>query len=84
MWGLILNASDPERTKDDLRYQNPVFVLDDGYPVFEVWFYHWELQRWFVMSHVTDPALAAAGVVFFATLDQLRQQIRQLGGTPRG
>lgn len=70
-------------TREEDRNQDPVFLLKDGFPVFEVWRYHEELARWFVMAKAYDPAMVAAGVVYYSTLDELRAAIRALGGTPR-
>lgn len=85
MDGLILNWNDdrlppdsPWRTRYESRRQPPVFELDDGFPVYEVWFWHDELRRWFVMSRVYDAQLAAAGVVIFFGVDQLKAWIAYL------
>lgn len=90
MEGLVLNVHDdrlpdgsPWRTRFEVRHQPPAFVLDDGFPVYEVWFWHEELRRWFVMSRVYDARLAAAGVVFFYGIEQLKAWISYLTGQAR-
>ena len=83
MLGMILNVSDPDQTRDEVRHQEPIFTLEDGYPVFEAWYWHPELGRWFVMAKAYDPRMASAGVVYFSTVEELKQQIRMLGGVPR-
>lgn len=80
---MILNVSDPAQTREEVRHHEPAFTLADGFPVFEAWFWHSDLNRWFVMSKAFDPRMAGAGVVYFATLEELRQKIRMLGGVPR-
>ncbi len=88
MLGLILNvwddalpADSPWRTREEVRYQPAVFVLPDGCPVWEVWF--WQMGRWWCMSKSFDVNLAAQGVIFFDTKEQLAAKIRELGGVPR-
>lgn len=79
--GLICNVADAAHDRMENRDQEPCFVLDDGTPVFEVWFWHEQLKRWFCMSTVTDPRLIAQGVVFFAPADVpdgLREKMRYL------
>lgn len=79
MRGLVLNIHEehlepgsPWRTREEVRHHPPLFHLDDGYPVFEVWLWSKEHGRWFVMSRRYDAQLAAAGVVFFDSIEQLR------------
>jgi hypothetical protein len=80
MKGLVLNVFDdrlphdsPWRTHEVMRPNHPpLFVLDDGYPVFEVWFWHEQLRAWFCFSRVVDPAIAAAGVRYFDSILSLR------------
>ena len=64
--------------------------LEDGDPVFEVWFWHQGLQRWFVMATQADPLRVTAGVVYFmpTAVDKdpngdspLKSLIRSMGGT---
>ena len=85
MIGLILNIEDdrlapdsPIRTREEDRHQIPVFVLEDGYPVFEVWFWHADLARWFIMTRVYSEALAGAGAVLFFGVEQLKAWIAHL------
>ena len=79
MLGLVLNVNEehlapdsPWRTREEVRHHAPLFWLDDGFPVFEVWFWSKEHARWFVMSRRYDAQLAALGVVFFDSIEQLR------------
>lgn len=83
--GLILNVWDdqlppdsPYRTREEDRDQPSVYDLADGSPVFEVWIWHGRLSRWFCMSRQVDPRLAAAGVVYFYGIDQLKAWIAYL------
>lgn len=86
MEGLILNYHDdrlppgsPWRTRLETRRQPPVFELaPDSFPVYEVWFWHDELNRWFCMSRCYDADLARAGVVFFYGMEQLKAWIAYL------
>lgn len=87
MLGLILNVSDdllppgsPFRTHEERRHQPALFVLDDGFPVFEVWFWHERLERWFCMSHSYDLERHRQGVVYFRTMDDLKAQLGALEG----
>lgn len=53
----------------------------DGYPVFEVWFWHHLLGRWFCMTNEPNPQLIAQGVVCFRPADvpdRLREQMQYL------
>jgi hypothetical protein len=52
----------------------------DGTPVFEAWFWHRLLRRWFCMSTVHHPALIQQGVVFFqpGDLDGLKRSMHGL------
>jgi len=82
MRGMILNVHDERlpqgsvwRTREEDRHQEPVFRLEDGYPVFEVWYWFDELGRWFVMSRTYDARLAGAGVVYYFGVEQLKAWI---------
>lgn len=66
----------------EVRRQPPLFYVDDE-PVYEVWFWHGELSRWFVMSTTYDAGLFRQGVVYFDSVDSLKAWIRALGGRPR-
>jgi hypothetical protein len=57
-----------------------VFSLKSGDPVFEVWFWHSELRRWFVLSRSFNTLLQAQGIVYFEDPAQLVEKIRALGG----
>lgn len=56
-----------------------MFVLDDGLPVYEVWFWCGEHERWFVMSRSYREELAAAGCVVFYGIEQLKAWMAYLG-----
>lgn len=66
--GLVVNVADPQHdrwvTRDVMR-EPPVYRLKDGTPVFEVWFWHDRLRRWFVMSNVANQQMQQQGVVYF-------------------
>lgn len=53
--GLICNAADARWDRWEDRSHDPCFTLKDGTPVFEVWFWHTQLLRWFCMTHNPDP-----------------------------
>lgn len=56
--GLVINVANPEGDREVERSQEPCVVLDDGTPVFEVWYWHCDLKRWFVMTNEPgDPSL---------------------------
>jgi len=83
--GLILNVHDDAlpvgsewRTRRAVRSQRPLYTLEDGTPVWEVWFF--VRSRWWCYSHAYDAALARAGVIYFDSLAQLRAQLGVLGG----
>jgi len=85
MVGLILNVEDdrlapdsPMRTREEDRQQPPVFLLEDGYPVFEVWYWHADLGRWFVMTRTYRPELVEHGAVLFFGIEQLKAWIAYL------
>lgn len=90
MRGMIINLWDgelpqdsPWRTREEWRENHPVlFEVPDHegvkFPVFEVWFWHSEFRRWFVMSRLTDPRLAAEGVIYFCEMGQLAAWMRYL------
>lgn len=64
MRGWILNLSRADASYEVTRDQEPVLDLD-GDPVFEVWFFHAQTKKWFVMSLREDPAMAREGVIYF-------------------
>jgi hypothetical protein len=73
MRGWILNIARPHLDQEIESAQTPVFMLDDGVPVFEVWFLHRE--RWYVMSW---KSYAGSGVEAFTPLevpDALRERL---------
>jgi hypothetical protein len=88
--GWIINlVSDDPPTEQVIRSQQPCMHLENGQPVFEVWFWHQGLSRWFVMATQSDPARVQYGVVYFMPTavdkDQngdspLKGLIRHLGG----
>ena len=79
--GWVINLERAEETRQERRAQPPVFFFDDGEAVFEVWFWHKHLCCWFVMSTVSNPQLAAQGVVYFHPNEvpaALRERVRAL------
>jgi len=80
LWDEYLPAS---LTRQVERKQPPLFFLRGTEPVFEVWFWHIELGRWFVMSKTFDIALKAQGVVYFDTQADLESAVLALGGKLR-
>lgn len=66
--GWIFNTSNDAHdrlvARDVTRYP-PAFRLDDGTPVFEVWFWHARVGRWFVMSNYSEPQMIEQGVIYF-------------------
>lgn len=81
MNGWIINLWDAQYCRQEVRQQTPVFYFDDGDPCFEIWFWHSELHRWFVMSYHRDPAFEAQGVVYFhpdETAEHLRARFQAL------
>lgn len=79
--GLIINVSKPNHDTWVERNQPPALVLEDGTPIFEVWFYHWTLHRWFVMSYIFDQSMIDQGVVYFrpGNIPALKQAMYELG-----
>jgi hypothetical protein len=66
MNGWIINLWDSAQCREEVRHGfTPVFHFEDGKPCFEVWFWHCDLYRWFVMSYHRDPRLEEQGVVYF-------------------
>lgn len=63
--GLICNVVDERFDRWEDRQQEPCFHLEDGTPVFEVWYWHKSLRRWFCMTQHPSPELIAQGVVCF-------------------
>ena len=81
MRGLIINVSDSTYDQWVERDQPPAFTLEDGTPIFEVWFYHWKLKRWFVMAYIFDQRLIDQGVVYFrpGDIEYLKRRMYELG-----
>jgi hypothetical protein len=85
MW--IINLWDSSRTYETVRMQPPVIYLPQSNdPVAEIWFWHVEVERWFVMSRSFNLNAQRAGVVYFDPTvagwkDRLRGVIRQFGGS---
>jgi hypothetical protein len=79
--GLIVNVSDSRYDCEVERVQPPVLTLEDGTPVFEVWFYHWVLKRWFVMSYIYDQRMIAQGIVYFqpGNVEGLKRTMYSMG-----
>jgi hypothetical protein len=65
MQGWIIDAFGGS-TREEERTQPPLFFLDGGVPVFEVWFWHTAQLRWYVLTCAPNPVLAAQGVSFFS------------------
>lgn len=91
MRGLVINPHCPDWPMDVERNQLPIFYLSTGEPVFEVWFWHATLKRWFVMSTTRDLNMESQGVVYFhprESPDGLRERVHaleeQAGLRPRG
>lgn len=89
MLGWVINVADQRRSELVERQQTPCFYVKDGAqetPVWEVWFWHGGLQRWFVMSTVMDINMVKAGVSYFWPGDTaaLRAAIVSQGGEVRG
>ena len=77
MLGLILNVHAPEQSREEQREQPAVFVLEDGFPVFEVWF--WHANRWWCMSKSYNLNLARQGVVYFDSAEELKRALALFG-----
>lgn len=84
--GLILNTYDdrlpgdsPWRTRREVRHHPALFEID-GLPVYEVWFWSDEFQRWFVMSRGYDLERVQQGVIYFDTIEQLRAVLARQRG----
>lgn len=78
--GLICNVADSTQDRWEERDQEPCFEVN-GHPVWEVWFWHPLLRRWFCMSHEHDPRMIFQGVVYFRpgeVPDQLRERLEYL------
>jgi hypothetical protein len=80
MQGWIVNAADSRYDQEVDREQEPCFYLEDGTPIFEVWFWHAQLGIWFCMAAIEDPAAVAQGVVYFrpGDVDGLRGRMLSL------
>lgn len=83
MEGLIVNTANDDYTRFEDRMQQPCFYAGpDETPVFEVWFWHRGINRWFVMSAQSDPAMVRHGVVYFHPndIDGLKRTVKAMGG----
>lgn len=68
--GWIVNVSRDDGTREVERDHEPVLRLDDGSPVFEVWFWHAFLRCYFCMTRGPhDPRSVARGVIYFDPSD---------------
>ena len=79
--GLIVNVEDSRQDRFEYRDQQECFTVD-GTPVWEVWFWHKTLRRWFVMTCKPDPRLMSQGVVCFTpgeVPDTLRARLQTMG-----
>ena len=83
-WIINLHSEDPSATREEDHDQEPVIYLPEtGEPVFEVWFWHSTIERWFVMSMNVDAEMMRQGVVYFhpdEIPDSLRAKMAGLGG----
>jgi len=85
--GWIINLWDDSQTREVTREQPPVIYLPDGgEPVFEVWFWHAQVFRWFVMSRSFNVNYQRGGVIYFdpsrdGWKNRLREVVRSLGGS---
>jgi hypothetical protein len=80
-WIFNLDLREPAYNRIEERDQQPIFYNAETEAVFEVWFFHRPLQRWFVMSAEANPQLEAQGVVFFhpsEVPEQLRARVHAL------
>ena len=90
MFGWILNVQDPSHDQLVERDQLPCFYVKEprhgtDIPVFEVWFWHREVKRWFCMATKQDPLMVQHGVVYFwpGDIEGLKRRIKLIGGVPR-
>lgn len=74
--GWIVNLSTDE-CRETMRAGPAAVTLDDGSLVFEVWYWHQELRRWFVMAPAPDPNMRAQGVIYYHP-DQVQRLPRVL------
>lgn len=89
MLGWVINVADQRRSVLVERQQTPCFYVQDGaeeVPVWEVWFWHRGISKWFVMSTVVDFNMVKAGVSYFwpGDIAALRSTIASQGGEVRG
>jgi hypothetical protein len=90
MKGWIINLYSLAETREVERFQAPVFFTAQGEAVFEVWFWHALLERWFVMSTESDAELEQQGAVFFhprevpeRLAERVHEMERSLGIDPK-
>jgi hypothetical protein len=79
--GWIINLDRDDSTSEVVSDQQPLFVMQDGAPCYEVWKWHATLGRWFVMSYRPNPSLAASGVIYYTPEEVpngLRKRMRDL------
>lgn len=80
--GWIINVSRADADHEVERNHEPAIVLDDGTLVFEVWFWHQDLRRYFCMTKgPADARMIAQGVVYFhpdEVPDALRTRIEAM------
>ena len=62
---MIVNVADASQDRWVDSTQTPCFYLGDGTAVFEVWFWHRKISRWFVMTTADAQAFVKQGVVAF-------------------
>ncbi len=89
MFGWVINTEDREQNALVNREQQPCFYITNEHgneePIFEVWFWHRLMRRWFCMSTAQDPVMIKHGVVYFwpGDIAGLKRSIVSLGGELR-
>ncbi len=78
--GLVINLHDANEMREEDRIQEPVLHLPDGSPVFEVWYWHEPMHRWFVLTkNHEDARWAQANCVAYSSPEMLRSKLATLG-----
>ena len=70
-------------TEPTIPAQYPALILEDGTLIYDVWYWHTLLRRWFCMSCYHNPQMIAQGVVYFWPYDEpgfpaLRKKMKKL------
>lgn len=74
--GWIVNLSRDDGTREVEREHEPVCTTDDGEPVFEVWFWHAQARRYFVLSRGPHDVRALASGVIYIHPDDVPDALR--------